>query len=97
MPNGCAGLFNHAVPTLDLNGVEDTDDTESASWADMVEKEEEDRRIFNLTGRDPSRALIIHERLSSPSRTRYGRLVCLHKSYKGIGRIVIAALISSYD
>ena len=39
-----------------------------ANWADLVEKEEEDQKTYN---RDPSRALIIHERLSSPSRTRW--------------------------
>ena len=58
---------------LGSNGMKEEEgegEEEVGSWADLVEKEEEDRRMFNLTGRDPSRALIIHERLSSPSRTR---------------------------
>ena len=49
-------------------------DCSQLSWADLVEEEEETRRMCN---RDTSRALVIHERLSSPSRTTLADLLFL--------------------
>ena len=57
-----------------------SDDCSQLSWADLVEEEEEMRRLCN---RDTSRALVIHERLSSPSRTTLVVVVAASSYQKG--------------